>query len=38
MPDFSVEGVHQMFGGSDFRGSERTFTIGLSLKILGHFS
>ena len=38
MQDFSVEGVRQMFGGSDFRGSEREFTIGQILKIWGNFS
>ena len=26
-----------MFGGSDFRGSERNFTIGQSPKIYGNF-
>ena len=33
MQDFSVEGVHKMFGGSDFSRVERNFTIGQSPKI-----
>ena len=38
MQDFSVEGVHQIFGGYDFRVQERNFTIGQSPKIWGNFS
>ena len=38
MQDFSVEGVHKMFGGSDFWRVERIFTIGQSPKIWGKFS
>ena len=33
MQNFSVDGVRQMFGGSDVRGSEQNFTIGQSQKI-----
>ena len=36
MHDFSVEGVHQMFGGSDFSRVERNFTK--SPKIWCNFS
>ena len=38
MQDFSVEGVHKMFLGSDFSRVERKFTIGQSPKIWGNFS
>ena len=38
MHDFSVEWVNQMFGGSDFWGSELSFTIGQSPQIWGNFS
>ena len=39
MQDFSVEGVHQKFGGgSDFEGWEQNFTAGKSPKIYGNFS
>ena len=38
MQDFSVEGVRQMFGGSDFSRVERNFAIGQSPKIWGNFS
>ena len=32
MQDFWAEGVHQMFGGFDFRSSERNFTLVKALK------
>ena len=32
MQDFSVEGVHQMFGESDFRISERNLLLSKALK------
>ena len=38
MQDFSVEGLRQMFGGSDFSRVERNFTIGQSAKTWGNFS
>ena len=38
MQDFSVEGVHEMFGVSDFSRVERNITIGQSPKIWGNFS
>ena len=38
MQDFTVEGIHQMWGGGEFRGSEGNFTIRQSPKILGNFS
>ena len=38
MQDFSVEGVHKMFGGSDFSRVERNFTIGQSPRLWGNFS
>ena len=38
MQEFSVERVQQMFGGTDFGGSERNFTIGQMPKIYGNFS
>ena len=38
MQDFSVEGVHKMFGGSDFSRRNEIFPIGQSPKIWGNFS
>ena len=38
MQDFGVEGVQEMFECSDFRGSERNFTIWQRSKISGNFS
>ena len=38
MQDLSAEGVHKMFGGSDFSEVERNFTIGQSPKFWGNFS
>ena len=38
MQDFSVEGVRQMFGRSDFLGGNEILLLGKSGKIWGNFS
>ena len=35
--DFSVDGVYNMFVGSQFQGPEQNFTVGQSPKIWGNF-